>query len=74
MKTQQKETQTAIVELGKFPTLFYTDFADINVEQLEADLMAADQDIVNIKSTAEKMRQELLNQYQQRDAVTVRIP
>lgn len=73
MKTQQKETQTALVELGKFPNDFYRDFADTGVEQLENDLEAADQAAVEMKETVEAMRQELEDQYQQRDTTTVQI-
>jgi structural maintenance of chromosome 2 len=74
MKTQQKETQTAQVELGKLPILFYRDFTDMSAEQLETDLVAADQAVVEIKATAEATRQELQDQYKQRDTTTVRIP
>lgn len=73
MKTQQKETQTAMVELGELLILFYPDFADMNAEQLETDLTAADQGVEDMKAAAEVMRQELQDQYKQRDATTVRI-
>jgi hypothetical protein len=46
----------------------------MDVEQLENDLVAAEQAVVEIKATAEAMRQELQDQYEQRDAITVRIP
>ena len=72
MKTQQKETQTATVELGKLLIPFCRDFAYEGAEQLEADLAAADQAVVEIKATADAMRQELQDQYKQRDTTTVR--
>ena len=46
----------------------------MDVEQLETDLAAADQAVVEIKATAEAMRQELQDQYEQRDTTTVRTP
>lgn len=45
----------------------------MDVEQLETDLAAAEQAVVEIKAAAEAMRQELEDQYKQRDTVTVRI-
>ena len=74
MKTQQKETQTVMVELGKLPVPFCRDFAYEGAEQLEADLAAADQAVVEIKATADAIRQELQDQYKQRDTITVRSP
>lgn len=46
----------------------------MEIEQLETDLTVTEQAVVDIKATAETMRQELQNQYKQRDATTVRIP
>ena len=45
----------------------------MNVEQLETDLAAAEQAVADSKAAAEATRQELQDQYKQRDATTVRI-
>ena len=45
----------------------------MNVEQLETDLAAAEQAVVDAKAAAEATRQELQDQYKQRDATAVRI-
>lgn len=45
----------------------------MGVEQLETDLAAAEQTAADIKVTAETMRQELQDQYEQRDTTTVQI-
>lgn len=44
----------------------------MDVEQLETDLAGAEQAVLDIKATAEAMRQELQDQYEQRDSITVR--
>jgi len=46
----------------------------VDVEQLETDLAVTEQAVVDIKATAETMRQELQDQYKQRDATAVRTP
>lgn len=74
MKTQQKEMQTVTLELGKRRVLLCPGFADVDVEQLQTDLAAAEQAVVDIKATAEAMGQELQDQYKQRDANTVQSP
>ena len=45
----------------------------MNAEQLETDLAAAEQAVADSKAAAEATRQELQDQYKQRDATTVRI-
>lgn len=45
----------------------------MGVEQLKTDLAAAEQAVADIKVTAEAMRQELQDQYEQRDTTTVQI-
>lgn len=40
-------------------------------EQLEADLAAAEQAVINIKAAANAMGQELQDQYKQRDELAV---
>lgn len=45
----------------------------MDIEQLETDLAAAEQAVVDIKATAEAMRQELQDQYEQRDITTVQV-
>ena len=74
MKTQQKEMQTVTLEFGEFRILSYLCFSDVGTEQLETDLAAAEQAVADIKATEEAMRQELQDQYKQRDATTVQIP
>lgn len=46
----------------------------MDVEQLETDLTASDQAVVETKATAEAMRQELQEQYKERDITMVRNP
>ena len=43
----------------------------MDAEQLRTDLAAAEEAVVDIKTTAEAMRQELQDQYKQRDASSV---
>jgi len=45
----------------------------LGTEQLETDLADAEQAIADIKATSETMRQELQDQYKQRDTTTVQI-
>lgn len=45
----------------------------LGTEQLETDLVAAEQAVADIKAAAEAMHQELQDQYRQRDATTVQI-
>jgi len=46
----------------------------MDAEQLRTDLAAAEEAVVDIKTTAEAMRQELQDQHKQRDASTVQSP
>lgn len=71
MKTQQKEMQTATLELGTLCVFSYLGFSDVDVEQLETDLAATEEAAANIRAATEAMRQELQDQCKQRDATTV---
>ena len=74
MKTQQKEMQTVTLELGEFLILSYMSFSDVDVEQLETDIATTEQVVADMKATAEATRQELQDQYEQRDTTMVQIP
>lgn len=47
------------------------DLADVDLEQLETDLAAAEQAVIDIKAAANAMGQELQDQCKQRDGLAV---
>jgi hypothetical protein len=68
VKTQQKEMQTATLELGPcmcnqiLPNAFITDsIFVINTEQIESDIASARETLADASAGIDKMRQELLS-------------